>query len=125
MKALGAVLLVEDDDDIREDLAEVLADAGFAVIPARDGVDALERLADASGALCVVLLDVMMPRMDGPTLRERLRADARFGAVPVVLMSGAGNLRELQRQLDAAESLLKPFKLDALLATVERYCTPA
>ena len=118
---MGAILVVEDDDDIREDVADLLRGEGFAVVAARDGLDALARLPEID-QLCVVLLDLMMPRLDGLGFGARLREDARHAGVPVVIVSGAGALREPARSLGAADGLVKPFRIDQLLGVVQRYC---
>lgn len=116
---MRSVVVVEDDEAIREDLAELLADEGYAVIAARDGVDALERIAGADVGL--FLLDLMMPRMDGWELRARLRADPAHADVPVILISGAGDGPAAAASLGVAAYLKKPFDVDRLLALVAEH----
>jgi DNA-binding response OmpR family regulator len=116
----GGVLIVEDDEDIRADLAAILRVKGFRVAQAANGVEALERM--RAELPCVVLLDLMMPEMNGWELRAVMRADARLSTVPVVVVSGAGRLDEAAATLDAAAVLPKPFELAHLFELVGRYC---
>jgi DNA-binding response OmpR family regulator len=121
----GGVLIVEDDEDIRADLVAVLRLKGFEVAQAANGVEALARM---SGQLpCVVLLDLMMPEMNGWELRAAMKTDPRLRAVPVVVVSGAGRLDDSVATLEVAAMLPKPFELQKLFELVGRYCrrTPA
>lgn len=114
----GAVLIVEDDDDIRADLMAILRVKGYSVDQAANGREALARLHDGV-APCVVLLDLMMPVMNGWELRQAMKDDPRLADVPVIVMSGAG--RENER-VDADAVLYKPFELSRLLELVGRFC---
>jgi CheY-like chemotaxis protein len=116
-----SVLVVEDDDDIREALHELLAQEGFAVHTARDGQEGLEVLARLAPP-CVVLLDMMMPRMDGAAfLRERARS-AALTAIPVVVMSAAA--RPPLAGEHVADFLKKPYELEQLLSRLRELCPP-
>ncbi len=115
------LLLVEDDDDIRTDLTAVLADAGYEVIAAGDGVAALRYLRGAEVPK-LVLLDLMMPEMDGWQLRLELLKDRRLSTIPVVLLSAAGNLPTEAVCLGAVGFLSKPFEVSHLLHIVEQCC---
>ena len=86
-RARWRVLLVEDDEDLREITAECLDLEGFAVDSAGDGVAALERLA-RDPLPDVLVLDLIMPRMGGLELLERMRASQRLAPVPVVVVTG-------------------------------------
>jgi PAS domain S-box-containing protein len=115
------VMLVDDDAMIRESFAEVLADEGYRVVTAADGAEALRRL--RTGALPrVIFLDLMMPAMDGPTFRAEQTRDPTLAAIPVVVMSAAGDVAKRSVALGAAETLRKPVRYEALLALVERFC---
>ena len=114
----AAVLIVEDDEDIRADLTAILQVKGYSVDQAANGREALARLRDAAMP-CVVLLDLMMPVMNGWELRAAMKTDPRLAELPVIVMSGAG--REEQR-LDADAVLYKPFELARLLELVGRFC---
>nr|WP_211194421.1 response regulator [Pyxidicoccus fallax] len=113
--------MVEDDADLRAAVADILEDEGFEVHVAENGQDALAEL-DALGHLglrpCLVLLDLMMPVMDGFTFMERFRADPGLSQVPVVVLSAS--VKEPPE--GACAMLRKPFEIPALLNTVADYC---
>ncbi len=112
---MARVLIVEDDADIREALEEALAIDGHSVLSAPDGQAGMRMLRESEPDL--VLLDLMMPVMDGwQFLAERDR-DARARDVPVVVMSAAGARGSVR---SASAYLAKPFELGDLLATVTR-----
>jgi len=118
----GHILLVEDDFAIRETVAEVLEGEGFQVTCAANGQEALRRLGEAVSRPEVILLDLMMPVMDGWEFRTAQRSDPRYAAIPVVVLSaGAGAEGSLARLAPDA-FLTKPFELDRLLDLVGRYC---
>jgi DNA-binding response OmpR family regulator len=119
----GGVLIVEDDEDIRADLAAILRLKGYRVDQAANGHEALVRMARELPS--VVLLDLMMPEMNGWELRAIMLDDALLRAVPVVVVSGAGKLDEAAATLDAAAVLPKPFELAHLFELVERFCPRA
>lgn len=111
------ILVVEDHDDSREMLEEFLAQEGYAVESAVNGLKALERL------LCaprpdVVLLDLMMPVMTGWDLMARVEQEPSLQGLPVVVVSGAGNTRPTPRGIFA--SIPKPLDLTLLMETLER-----
>ena len=112
------VLVVDDDPDIRGLLEAVLRGAGYAVELAADGLEALERLGGGPPAL--VLLDVMMPRMDGVAFARELGRLGLRPRVPVVMLSAGGRARQARDEVGAEDHLAKPFDLAALLATVAR-----
>ena len=113
------ILVVEDDDDIREVVEEVLAAEGYRVDVAKDGLDALDKL-DGTGRPPLILLDMMMPRMDGETFLRALRDKPALADAPVVVISGNAAVREKARTLRAAACLVKPFELDELLGLLRR-----
>lgn len=116
-----AVLVVEDETEIREDVADVLRDEGYEVVTAANGAEALEHLRRGAPP-CVILLDLMMPVMTGPEFRIAQLLDPTVASVPVVVVSGAGNARQKALDMKAVAHLAKPFQLHDLLATVARYC---
>ncbi len=120
MSERGPVLVVDDDHDVREALCEVLLQCGFQARAASDGAAALELL-EAGLAPKVILLDLMMPRMDGAELRERLLLDPRFARVPVILLT-ADRRSAGHPDVRAEAALAKPVDLDALLTTLGRFC---
>lgn len=112
------VLVVDDDVYIRETMADVLRDEGYAVQTACHGVAALEWLASCTPAL--ILLDVNMPVMNGMAFRRIQLADARLASIPTVIVSAIDRLGEYTRELAADRVLAKPVGLDELLAVVEQ-----
>ena len=117
---MARVLVVEDDDDVREAMVELLDDRGYDVIAAGNGIEALEQMRTHQ-ELGLVLLDLSMPVMDGWECCENMAKDPRLACVPVVLLSGTSSLEAERKELGAAAVLAKPFSPAALLATVERY----
>jgi two-component system, chemotaxis family, chemotaxis protein CheY len=114
------ILVVEDDDDIREVMQEVLATEGFRVDVAKDGIDALGQLEGGAPPPLLILLDMMMPRMDGETFLKALRGKPALAAAPVVVISGNAAAREKASTFQAVACLVKPFELDELLGLVRR-----
>ena len=120
MSVSGPVLVVEDDRDVRESLVAVLEDAGYKVISASDGRAALTLL--RAGPLpSVILLDLMMPVMDGWEFRQRQSARPALAGIPVVVVTAAYE----PRGIDAADVILKPLDFDLLLRVVRSHCPPA
>jgi CheY-like chemotaxis protein len=117
---LKTVLIVDDDVDIVTMLQQVLEDEGYAV-RAAVGEQAL-RLA-LTEAPDVILLDIMMPGIDGVEMSRRLRADGRTRQIPIVAMSASHRLAERAVEMHANGLLAKPFDLDELLAHIERLAT--
>jgi CheY-like chemotaxis protein len=111
------VLLVEDEDDLRETLRDALELNGYAVIAAHDGLAALEEL-DRIADISVVLLDLLMPRMNGWDFLAQLRARPELADVPVIVHSSAPSLAPE----GATRMLQKPFELQRLLAVVREFC---
>ena len=116
MNAATCVMIVDDDEDIREIGTLVLESHGYRVAAAKDGLDALEML-ESNGSPCVILLDLMMPRMDGEQFLKALRASDN-AHIPVVLMSGHSEALHIASQLSADALLRKPVDMDILLKTV-------
>jgi two-component system response regulator MprA len=114
-----SVLVVEDDVFLR-DLFKVFLEAdGYLVDTAGDGREALERLRQAAPP-SVVVLDLMMPRMDGWGFRAEQRKDPALAAIPVVICSAAGDPHAEAPELEAADYLQKPVVFEDLLGTVRR-----
>jgi CheY-like chemotaxis protein len=112
-------MIVEDDEDIREMLRLVLEANGYRVATAADGLEAWEHLAD-NWQPALIILDLMMPRMDGEHFLKKLRASSQSG-ISVVVMSGQPGAIQKARELKADGSLIKPVELDDFLQTVERF----
>lgn len=121
----GAVMIVEDDEDIRADLCAILRVKGFAVDDAANGREALAKLR-AGARPCAIVLDLMMPVMNGWELRAAMRADPLLDPIPCIVVSGAGRIPEDEAAtLAPAAVLVKPFELSELIALVSRYCARA
>jgi CheY-like chemotaxis protein len=117
----ATVLIVEDDLDTREMLGRFLELEGYTVETAENGKRALERLGSGVGA-CVILLDLMMPVMDGWQFRQEQIRDATLADIPVIVVSAAG--RERLERIHANAYLSKPVDLDELLGCVTQFCRP-
>jgi CheY-like chemotaxis protein len=116
------ILLVEDDDEIREALTDVLEQQGYEVEGARNGREALDMLHDHDHQHPrLILLDLMMPVMDGWQFRHKQLEDPMLARIPVVVLSAMANLRARGADLHAAECLAKPVDVDYLLQAVSRY----
>jgi CheY-like chemotaxis protein len=115
-------MIVDDDLDVRESLAEVLEDHGYPSIAAANGQEALERLRVTSDPPCLILLDLMMPVMDGRQFRAIQMQDARLGAIPVLILSAQNRTDDLSQDLLVTGYLRKPIDLPLLLKTLEDVC---
>jgi CheY-like chemotaxis protein len=114
------VLLVEDDADCREAVGATLEHAGHEVVAAENGRVALDRLRDSSP--CVIVLDLMMPVMDGWGFRAAQLRDSAVASLPVVIMSGAAKVDEQAQQLGVQDYIAKPVEPEELLRMLGRYC---
>ena len=115
----GRVLLVDDDAEMRDDLATLLSKEGLVTATAGDGREALEKL--ESWAPDVIVTDLMMPRMDGFELLRTLREQGRV--IPAIVLTGFGSLEKAlsaTRDLEAYWFLEKPVKLGALQPLLQR-----
>ena len=109
------ILVVDDDHDLRESLRVTLEEEGFATIPACNGREALEILEQGGQPTPdVILLDLMMPVMTGLEVVEQLRADRRFGLIPIVLMTA---FRTMAPKRDVSV-LLKPLTVGGLISAI-------
>src|SRR5687767_4272657 len=115
-----SVLVVDDDFDLREVVESVLVDAGLHVDWAANGREACEYL-DRNAAPSLILLDLMMPELDGRQFRERQMSRQAWARVPVVVFSGLPDAREAAHRLGAVAVLEKPCRPEDLLAAVERH----
>jgi two-component system, chemotaxis family, chemotaxis protein CheY len=119
------LLLVEDDPDIRETLAEVFAEEGYEVSVAANGREALDQLRRRPPLPEIILLDLMMPLMDGWQFHTEQQKVSELAAIPVIVLSADGSAGDKARRIHAAGSLRKPLDVAVLLDMVERICTRA
>jgi CheY-like chemotaxis protein len=117
------VLLVDDDSMIRVTLAEALEDEGYKVETAGHGREALEMI--SAWRPDVIVLDLMMPIMDGWAFRAEQMRRGLAENVPVVVLSAARTAAEAARDLAAQEWVQKPFDFDALLNSIARVTRPS
>jgi CheY-like chemotaxis protein len=114
--------VVDDDDDTRDVIIEMFGDDGYRVSGARDGKEALEKLRDGTPFPCVILLDIMMPVMDGRVFRAEQLLDPRLCEIPVVVITANANLDEMEHELKTSGALRKPVSMQQLFKVAERYC---
>ena len=121
----GTILVVEDRDDVRLGLAQLLALHGFLVADAANGEDALRQLKADPTAFALILLDLLLPgSVDGATLRAVQLADAALSPIPTIVITAAEPKPEERCPLRPDEWLDKPFRFDELLPLVKRYVSP-
>jgi CheY-like chemotaxis protein len=113
-------MVVEDDFAIRETLRELLEDQGYHVTPAANGAEALARLR-SNGQPKLILLDLMMPVMNGWEFRSAIEDDPRLSRIPVIVISADHALEQKVDRMHVQGWLAKPFELDQLLRAVEQY----
>jgi two-component system nitrogen regulation response regulator NtrX len=116
-------LIVDDDKDLRSAVRGVLENAGYRTAEANDGQEALAFMQQAQDKPALLLLDLMMPSMDGWQLRARLRTDPVLAAIPIVIMTAhAGVLRAVTNARPETPVLSKPLDALRLLQVVATYC---
>ena len=117
----GSLLVVEDDEDIRATVSTILTDEGYQVIDVADGAAALRYLRSGATRPSLILLDLMMPVMDGWGFRAAQLEDPELAFIPVVILSAANDLQERVRELHVEDCLAKPLDLPRLLDAIERH----
>jgi CheY-like chemotaxis protein len=115
----GNILVVDDDADLRETLQLLLGDSGYRVTAVPNGLEALERLKTGARP-ALILLDLMMPEMNGWQFLERARADSILDAIPVVIMTARRKGTDLL-PAPSRDILHKPFDTEKLLRTIALY----
>lgn len=118
---MGPILIVDDEFGIVEAMRDLLSDEGYRTAIALNGKEALERMAEERP--CLVLLDYMMPVMNGPVLLEAMERSPLLRDIPVVMMSASPP--DYWKNLRCAAFLPKPFSLDDLLVVVKRFAQGA
>jgi len=119
------VLVVDDDDGIREILVEILEERGCHAVAAANGEQAIEVLESQSSGhrTCVILLDLMMPVMDGPTFRSEQLKRATLASIPVVIISAFQDAATVYAPtMKAAETLIKPLQIRDIMRVAKQFC---
>lgn len=119
--ACKTILVVEDDDAIRESLRQILEFEGYLVKVATNGKEAIELLKDSERP-CLILLDLMMPIMNGWEFLQIHDENVGLATIPVVVVSAAG---DRSKSVSGVEFIKKPVELDLLLKIVDRFCNAA
>jgi CheY-like chemotaxis protein len=121
----GAILVVEDREDVRQGMSQLLELHGFLVVDAAQGEQALEHLRSDPPGFAVILLDLMMPGpLNGCDFRSRQLALPELADIPTIVVSAADMDPALRAQLRPDAWVEKPFRFDQLLALVKKYVTP-
>jgi CheY-like chemotaxis protein len=118
----NTILVVEDDESIREYVKELLELEGFTVTAASNGEEGLRALRRSEPLPSLILLDVMMPVKDGFQFREEIAEDPVLGAIPVVIMTADGHIDLKRQKIGAKEAVRKPFNIDQFIEVVKRNC---
>ncbi|HVA92572.1 MAG TPA: response regulator [Chloroflexota bacterium] len=119
---LKSILVVDDDPDIVDLLTDALSSEGYDVVSAVGG----QALAVAhEWQPSVILLDLMMPEMDGIEMSKHLRADPVTAGIPIIAMSAQEKLMEIAQEMQVNDQLAKPFHLRTLYSTVAEWCGTA
>jgi CheY-like chemotaxis protein len=119
--AAAPILVIEDDLDLRNIFEAILEHEGFQVLKAANGQEALEILRNGSPKPTLILLDLMMPVMDGYSFREVQKNDPSLKDIPVVIMSADGHVEEKLKRVGSQAYMKKPVGMQELLDTVRRF----
>jgi CheY-like chemotaxis protein len=116
------VLIVDNELELRSSIAEFLRDEGFSVREASHGQEALDMLRSQVQKPCLILLDYMMPILDGAGFRKIQLEDPSISSIPVVLMSAGRFSDDIVELLSLQAIVNKPIDLDVLIAIVGKHC---
>jgi CheY-like chemotaxis protein len=119
LSAAKEVLLIDDDTDIREAISQILEYEGYTVLAACNGREGFEILNSKRPSL--ILLDLMMPIMNGWEFKTQLNLKPELSNIPVVILSADGNINDRMDTTGVSGYLKKPIQLDTLLETVKKY----
>ncbi len=115
---MSKVLIVDDNDDVREGARRLLEEEGFATLGARNGAEAIGVLEESREPPCLILVDLMMPVMNGWQLLTALSGDVRWAKIPRLVMTASGG----DLHLEPTPVLRKPFDCDHLISAVREAC---
>lgn len=113
------VLIIDDDEAVRETIGEILESRGYHPLFASDGAEAISMMERQSEPPCLILLDMMMPGMNGWQFLDFQRADPKFANVPVIVCSAYS---ETAKSVSNATILAKPIELTSLVQAVHAFC---
>lgn len=116
------IMVIDDNEDIRDAVTESLEDVGYGVWGAANGAIAIDALRESNDLPCLILLDLMMPVMDGAQFLQEMRKDPRLSALPVIVVTAGDSAIAKATDLGTHGRLLKPVQLNELLSTVSKYC---
>jgi CheY-like chemotaxis protein len=116
------VLIVDDDFAIRESLAELLEDEGYLSIAAANGRDALAKLDEDGPWPCLIVLDLMMPVMNGESFRERQLRVPELARIPTIVVTADVRAQSMVEPLNVDASLQKPLDIERFVAAVRDRC---
>lgn len=116
------ILIVEDDIDIRKNLKLLLESEGYSVDLAENGHAALDHLSITKNLPAVIVLDLMMPVMDGFQFRERQELDPRLRGIPVLIVTAGSRLEESKLKMGAMAAMRKPIDAEEFLRVVKQLC---
>jgi CheY-like chemotaxis protein len=116
--SLKLIMVVEDDLDLRDTLADLLSLEGYAVVTAVDGRTALDWLRNGGPEPHVIILDLMMPGMSGWEFRRQQLADPALAHIPVIVTTASSNIHT--HPIDVPIVLAKPVAVEILVASIER-----
>lgn len=112
------ILVIEDDKDILEVLKDLLESEGYQVVTAENGQEGLDRLNAARSLPGLILVDLMMPIMDGFQFREQQKQHPKYKHIPVVVMSADGQVEQRKERVGVRVFLKKPLDMDVVLKTI-------
>ncbi len=115
------ILVIEDDTAIRELLVELLNSEGYEVLSAVHGQEGIDFLKNGS-LPDVILMDLMMPVMDGYAFRTEQLKNSKWSTIPTIVMSAEAQAREKLKPYHVNDFLSKPVELDTILSTIAKYC---
>jgi len=121
MSAAKRILIVEDDIDIQETFAEILISEGYEVVTASNGREGLKQL-EQSSEFHLVILDLMMPVLDGFGFRAEQLKNSEWAKIPVLVLSADGHIHKKLEGMPGIAYLKKPPDLDALLEKTRKHC---
>jgi len=120
--AAPAVLVVDDDKNVCDLICAVLASSGYETAVACNGKEALSYLRDAALRPRLILLDLMMPVMTGWEFQKAQREDPALSKIPVAIITGLQDIEGKARGLGAVDVLVKPSRVETLVALAARFC---